>query len=218
MRSYNYLYFYIPNINKEEKTLMNFKCFIIFLTAACLWLVTSLCASEAVAGEELVSKRCLACHTDYKNMPDIAAGEFDSLSNKAKTFQATLEGRKYLFKFRDDTEVVNAKGMKGLKAPVPIRVHFSRVGSDLVASKVVAKPVIKVPDEQLVSIEEMESLVALGPEKGNFTLVDSRPEVKYNEGHIPGAISIPFPKMSELSGRLPKDKNSRIIFYCEGFR
>lgn len=192
--------------------------FIILLTGGFLWLFTGIPAFEALAGEELVSKRCLACHADYKNTPDIAAGDFDSLSIKAKTFQVTLEGQKYLFKFRDDTEVVNAEGMKGLKAPVPVRVHFSRAGADLVASRIVAKPKIKVPDEQLVSTKEMEKLVSMGPEKGNFILVDSRPDVKFNEGHIPGAISIPFPKMSELSGRLPKDKSAPIIFYCEGFR
>lgn len=197
---------------------MRGKYFAVLIGAAMLWLVLSATASLAGPEEGLVAKRCLACHTDYKNMPDIAAGEFDSLSNKAKTFQVTLEGQKHLFKFSGDTEVVNAEGMKGLKAPVPVRVHFTTVGSDFVATKVVAKPKIKVPGEQLVSTEEMEKLVAMGPEKGNFTLVDSRPEVKFNEGHIPGAISIPFPKMSELSARLPKDKNARIIFYCEGFR
>ncbi len=185
---------------------------------ACLWIISGATSVHAVQGEGFVSKRCIVCHAEYKDKADIAAGEFDSLSNKAKTFQVTLEGQKHLFKFSDDTEVVNAEGMKGLKAPIPVRVHFTKTGADLVATKVVAKPKIKVPDEQLVSTAEMEKLILMGPEKGKFTLIDSRPEVKFDEGHIAGAISIPFPKMGELSDRLPKDKNARIIFYCEGFR
>jgi len=188
------------------------------IPAVALCLVSGASAGDLGQAQGLVSKRCLACHGDYKNTPDIVAGDFDSLSQKAKTFQVTLDEGKQLLKFRDDTEVVNADGMKSLKAPVPVRVHYSKVGNDLVATKIVAKPPIKVPDEQLISTGEVEKLVALGPEKGKFTLVDSRPDVKFNEGHIPGAVSIPFPKMAQLSDRLPKDKSDLVIFYCEGFR
>lgn len=172
------------------------------------------------AGAEgmLSSKRCLSCHADYGKDPNIIAGEFDSLSLKAKTFQVAVDDSKQLLKFKDDTQVINAEGMKGLKAPVPVMVRFSKVGPDMVAEKVVAKPPIKVPEEQIISTKELERLVALGPEKGNFTLVDSRPEVKFNEGHIPGAISIPFPKMAQMADRLPKDKGKLLIFYCEGVR
>jgi rhodanese-related sulfurtransferase len=57
-----------------------------------------------------------------------------------------------------------------------------------------------------------------GKQKGEYTLVDSRPGNLYMTAHIPTAISIPFPKMKEMMAKLPKDKNRRVIFYCEGFR
>ena len=50
------------------------------------------------------------------------------------------------------------------------------------------------------------------------TLVDSRPAAGYMKGHIPTAISIPFPKMTEMMDKLPKEKDQLVIFYCQGYR
>ncbi|MGO9015431.1 MAG: rhodanese-like domain-containing protein [Dissulfurispiraceae bacterium] len=72
----------------------------------------------------------------------------------------------------------------------------------------------KVAPEKIVTADEVARLVALGPEEGKFELVDSRPLVFYDEGHIPGAISIPYREFNESAGKLPKEKNKMIIFYC----
>ncbi len=72
----------------------------------------------------------------------------------------------------------------------------------------------KAAPEKIVTVDEVARLAALGPEKGNFELVDSRPLVRYNEGHIPGAISIPWREFNESAGKLPKEKDKLIIFYC----
>jgi rhodanese-related sulfurtransferase len=87
-----------------------------------------------------------------------------------------------------------------------------------VATEIVAKPKMKVPKEQLIATPELAKLVGQGPEKGGYTLIDSRPGIKFQEGHIPTALSIPFPKMTQLKGKLPKDKNRLLIVYCEGVR
>ena len=52
----------------------------------------------------------------------------------------------------------------------------------------------------------------------NKTLVvDSRPQKpKYDKGHIPTAISIPFSHFDDLSGKLPRSLETPIIFYCGG--
>jgi hypothetical protein len=178
-------------------------------------------AGGGVAAEvpkNIVAKKCMACHKDYKDMADIVAGDFNSLSNKANSITVKIEEEMQLVKYTAETTVKNVPEIKNLKSPIPVRVHYKRVGEDLVATEIVAKPEIKVPQEQLVSTEEMEKLVALGPEKGNFTLIDSRPGIKYQEGHISGAMSIPFPKMAEMKDKLPQDKKRLLVFYCEGFR
>jgi len=55
------------------------------------------------------------------------------------------------------------------------------------------------------------------PMPKNVMLVDSRPyKGKYVKGHIPGAINIPFSQFDKNIDKLPKDKDSILIFYCQG--
>ena len=164
------------------------------------------------------SKSCLNCHKDLKSMKDTLAGNFKSRSNKAKSIQVKINNRMEVVKFTPETTIKNVPSIKSLKGTIPLRIHYKKVGNDLVATEIVAKPKMKVPKKQLVSVKELEKLVAEGPEKGGYTLVDSRPGIKYKAGHIPTAISIPFPKMKKMTAKLPKDKNRMLIFYCEGFR
>lgn len=59
-------------------------------------------------------------------------------------------------------------------------------------------------------------LVAEGPAKANYTLIDSRPLVRFQEGAIPTAIHLPFIGFDKFVDRLPKDKNQLTVFYCGG--
>jgi rhodanese-related sulfurtransferase len=55
------------------------------------------------------------------------------------------------------------------------------------------------------------------PMPGNVMLIDSRPyKTKFIQGHIPGAVSIPFSEFDQKINLLPQDKNALLIFYCEG--
>lgn len=48
-------------------------------------------------------------------------------------------------------------------------------------------------------------------------VIDSRPKMKkFNKGHIPGAINIPFSAFDKMAGLLPADKGALVVFYCEG--
>jgi rhodanese-related sulfurtransferase len=48
-------------------------------------------------------------------------------------------------------------------------------------------------------------------------VIDSRPKMKkFNKGHIPGAINIPFSQFDKMAGLLPADKGALVVFYCEG--
>ena len=47
-------------------------------------------------------------------------------------------------------------------------------------------------------------------------VVDCRPAAEYEQGHVPGAISIPPGRLQAEAGRLPKDKGATLIFYCRG--
>jgi len=49
-----------------------------------------------------------------------------------------------------------------------------------------------------------------------FQLIDARPAVKFEAGHVPGAISIPKPFLPQNLDKLAKDK--MLIFYCGGLQ
>ena len=60
---------------------------------------------------------------------------------------------------------------------------------------------------------------AIIPQPEGVMIIDSRPyKAKYVKGHIPTAVSIPHTKFDEFSGKLPKDKNTILIFYCGGLK
>ena len=164
-------------------------------------------------------KNCLKCHAEIKDMPNVVAGNFQSRSNKAKSITVeTGPGQVQVLKFTPATTIEIVPNIKALKKPIPVQVTYEMKGKDMVATDIVAKPVIEVPEKQLIGVKELAALVAKGPKKGGYLLVDSRPGIRYQEGHIPTSIMMPFPKMPDMMAKLPKDKNTLIVFYCEGFR
>ena len=166
----------------------------------------------------MVQKNCLKCHQGFKDMDSVLAGNLSGTSLEAKTIQLKINNRMEMVKFTPETEIENIPDLKSLKGGMALRVHYVDDGESRVAEKIVVKPKIDVPDDQLVKLKELVQLVAEGPEKGSYTLVDSRPTPGYMKGHIPSAISIPFPNMKEMMDKMPQDKGSLVIFYCQGYR
>lgn len=64
-----------------------------------------------------------------------------------------------------------------------------------------------------VSIEYVQQEI----DENRMLLVDSRPKkAKFDKGYIPSAISLPDAEFEKLKGKLPKDINNLLVFYCEG--
>jgi rhodanese-related sulfurtransferase/DNA-binding transcriptional ArsR family regulator len=61
-----------------------------------------------------------------------------------------------------------------------------------------------------VSIDELESMIA----SKNVLLLDVRPSIEYEFGHITGAVSVPMNELMEQLKSISKDKE--IIAYCRG--
>lgn len=64
-----------------------------------------------------------------------------------------------------------------------------------------------------VTADELKKLVDGGK---NFTLVDTRTEDEFRQGHLPKAMNIPPEKVNAIGSLLPKTRNSAVIFYCRG--
>jgi hypothetical protein len=119
-------------------------------------------------------------------------------------------------KLTDQTKLENAKGYRDITGDNALKIAFEEKPDGYYAQKVTVKPPLKVPDNQLLSTQEMEKLVALGPASGKFVLLDSRPPYRFQEERIPGAQNMPLPNFDKLTNLLPQDKGQMVIFYCQG--
>ncbi|AKU13392.1 rhodanese-like protein [Azoarcus sp. CIB] len=69
---------------------------------------------------------------------------------------------------------------------------------------------------QLVDAEFVARHAVL-PKPEGVQIIDSRPTArKYDPGHIPTALSIPDSQFDKLVDKLPQDKATLLIFYCDG--
>ena len=64
--------------------------------------------------------------------------------------------------------------------------------------------------ENEVSRDELQTLI----DQGKVMLIDVRPRVEFEHGHLPGAVSIPIDELPARLGTLPKRR--RIVAYCRG--
>ena len=186
--------------------------FFLSLLAVILFAVNATSAEPEPATK--VEKGCLTCHAPFAEMKGVLAGNVSAKSLKGKTLQLKIDDKQELVNYNADTKLENVPDLDSLQNGMSVRVHYKMDGGVRVATSVVVKPKIKVPEEQLIGVEDLAKLL----EKGGVTLVDSRPPDGYASGHIPTAINIPLPKMKESVDKLPTDKNAPVVFYCLGFR
>lgn len=68
----------------------------------------------------------------------------------------------------------------------------------------------------IVGVDYVAQFVTI-PRPEDVLLVDSRPTRKrYDTGYIPTAINIPDSRFARMTDKLPTDKETLIIFYCQG--
>ncbi|MCE5312763.1 MAG: rhodanese-like domain-containing protein [Nitrospiraceae bacterium] len=145
-------------------------------------------------------------------------GNLKALANKSKTLSVAVPGKgTMIFKFTDQTALVNAKELKELQTEDMLGIDYKQVGADNVAV-VITRAVAKLPPGVTeIKTPELAALVTKGPEAGNYFLVDSRPAGKCSEGYIPTAVNIPVPVLEKEEAKLlPADKSKLLIFYCGG--
>lgn len=140
---------------------------------------------------------------------NIYTGKIQGVSRKAKTIAIRVGKETKMLRFDDNTI-----GMEHTKKGRAAIITFKTVNDEQLATVITPK-LPKLPAGVIrISPGELAALVDIGKEKGNYFLVDSRPASKFHEGNIPGAISIPVPKIKkDLAAVLPPDKNTYIIFY-----
>ncbi len=183
------------------------------------WIPFLLFTGLLVGGPSLSGSPALAADPAPQAAPQNAnafTGKITGKSNKAKTISIEVQGKNEFLKFDDKTT-----GLEHAIEGEAAIVQFEMRGADRVATAV--KPKLATLPEGVTEMktDELASLIAKGPEEGNYVLVDSRPAARYHEGHIPTAISLPDTvHMATGDAYLPGDarmKKTTLIFYCGGF-
>lgn len=154
--------------------------------------------------------------TAPKTEGNVYKGKISGKSKKAKTITILVgkddDAKAMMVKFDENT-----KGLEFAEKGEAAIISFEKRGEDLVAIEVKQKLANLPAGVTEIQPAEMAELIALGPEKGNYFLVDSRPPSGYAEGHLPYAVSVPVAKLkSEQEAVLPASKDIQLIFYCGG--
>lgn len=144
---------------------------------------------------------------------DVYKGKIAGKSNKAKNIQIVVgkgdKAKTMMLKFNDST-----KGLEFAKKGEAAIIKFKMVGDDKVAT--VIKPKLAKLPEGVVEIKTDE-LMGMYESSADMVVIDARPASRYAQGHLPGAISIPVPKLKkEQEAVLPANKEQLLVFYCGG--
>lgn len=178
-------------------------------------------APAAPQAKPTVAKVCTNCH---QPQPGTIRGNFDSVAYKTQSIQIKIDEATEILRFDDKLQIANLQApadspdqpLRALKKGKEVRIDYTEKDGKKFATAVVVKPPIKVAPEKMVKTEDVEKLVAQGPEKGKYLLIDARPLPRFQEGGIPTAINIPFPAFEKMKDKLPADKATLIVYYCAG--
>lgn len=177
--------------------------------------------SPAAASDDKQPSRsdasCTKCHEEYTKLPNILAGKLVDVAAKSKTIQLQIDKDMEIVYFDDATTLKNAPSLKEIPKQESIKIEFVKKDGKNLATAITVKKGIEVAKDKLATVEEIAELVAKGPDKGKYVLLDSRPETLYNEGHIPTAVVMPFSAFDKMIDILPKEKDVLQIYYCAGF-
>ena len=167
------------------------------------------------------AKICLNCHTPR---PGNLHGNFDVLAIKSSSFQIKVDENTEVLRFdkanlkvlSEDKGATLDDTLKAIKKGHEVRIEYTEQEGMKTATLLSVKPAVKLAASETISLDEIQKLVALGPDKGKYFLFDSRPAPRYQEGNIPTAVNLPFPAFDRQLDKLPADKTALVIFYCSG--
>ena len=164
---------------------------------------------------------CAACHNLEPNQ---MGGYFDSIAFKTQSMMIDVgTGTAQVVRFDmksikviDDGKTMTGEFLREAKKRHEVIVTFAQKDGVKVASEINFKGPVKIDPSKVIKFDELAALVEQGPANGRFTLIDSRPLPRFQEGTIPGAIHLPFIGFDKFANRLPQDKSQRVIFFCGG--
>ena len=180
----------------------------------------ALAQAPVPAAKPTIPQICTTCH---KAQPNAVQGIFENVAFKSQAIQLKIDAYTEIVRFDPKTiKVVDggvvkpAEALRDIAKNREARIDYVEKDGAKLATQISFKGPIKIAPGKLSNYAEVERLVALGPEQGKYTLIDSRPLPRLQEGTIPTAINLPYPAWDKFVDRLPKDKSRFTIFFCQG--
>jgi hypothetical protein len=138
-------------------------------------------------------------------------GVVESVVPRVQSLQVldSATGQSAVVSLSKDVEFVNAKSLQDFQVNdiVIVEMQPGQPATRLV------RAVVPIGPEQTLGVEDVTSLLNSGKP---YLLVDSRPPMAFDEGHIPTAVSIYVDELPKHWDKLPVDKNQLVVFYCTG--
>ncbi|RPH39554.1 MAG: rhodanese-like domain-containing protein [Desulfobulbaceae bacterium] len=150
---------------------------------------------------------------EAKKADNVYTGKIVGKSEKAKTVSIAVgpEGKSetFMLKFTDKTT-----GLEFANKEDAAIITYEVKGTDKIAVSI--KPKLAKLPEGVIEIKTAE-LKKLLDDRVRMVLADARPESRYAQAHLPGAVSISVDRLKkEEADALPPEKETLLIFYCGG--
>jgi rhodanese-related sulfurtransferase len=183
-------------------------------------MLLALGAGGAVAQTVQKPTQPAVCNNCHQPAPGQVAGYFENVAFKSQSIQLGIDANKEIVRFDPKTLKVTDAGeakqpehMRDVRKGHETRISYVEKDGQKWATEVRFKGPVKVAKEDLVDYAFVRKLVDQGT---GFALIDSRPLPRFQQGTIPGAINVPYPAWDKVVNRLPGDKNTLLVFFCQG--
>jgi hypothetical protein len=175
----------------------------------------ALMAGPAMAGN-LVASNCTGCHTSENGE---IWGMIKPGSQTDSGFAVTINNTTYTVRYDKQTDLKKFFSAKQLRDDKSVKVvPRSTDGNTITAASISYKGNISfMQPEMVMELDELGNLLKQDPKEANYVLFDVRGYGDYIDGHLPGAVSLPYYRMIQFKDRLPKDKDTLIVTYCNSY-
>lgn len=168
------------------------------------------------AAKAQVAPTCTGCHQATGN---VLWGFLKGGSQTDASFQVQVDNDLWDIGYDKSTKLAkNLTTIKELANGKIVTVKFKEEGGKTIATEVSYKtPRGYSSPENVMEVDELMALLKKDPKQANYMLLDVRGISNYEESHLPGAVAVPNYRFDKYKDRLPQDKNTLLVTYCNGY-